>query len=83
MSYVPIQAIGNGAVARSRFRVMYEATYYRGQAQRARRLARSINHSEVERQLERMARDFDDIAEDLELGAIEIRHAELMPQRQR
>ena len=62
---------------------MYEAAYYRGQAQRARRLARSISHSEVERPLELMARDFDDIVEDLESGAIEIRHAELMPQRQR
>jgi len=28
-----------------------------------------------------MARDYDDIAEDLECGAIEMRHPELMPQR--
>jgi hypothetical protein len=28
-----------------------------------------------------MARDYDDIAEDLERGVIEIRHPELMPQR--
>jgi hypothetical protein len=31
--------------------------------------------------LHRVAQDYDDIAEDLEGGAIEIRHPELMPQR--
>jgi hypothetical protein len=29
-----------------------------------------------------MARDFEEIADDLERGAIEIRHSELMPQMQ-
>jgi hypothetical protein len=32
------------------------------------------------RQLLRMARDFDDIVTDLENGAIDVRHPELMPQ---
>jgi hypothetical protein len=31
--------------------------------------------------LHQVARDYDDIAEDLECGAIDIRHPELMPQR--
>jgi hypothetical protein len=30
--------------------------------------------------LQQMARDYDEIVEDLERGAIEIRHPELMPQ---
>ena len=33
--------------------------------------------------LSQIARDYDDIAEDLETGAVRIRHAELMPQRRR
>jgi hypothetical protein len=33
--------------------------------------------------LHRVAHDYDDIAEDLEGGAIEVRHPELMPQRRR
>lgn len=62
---------------------MYDATYYRSHADRARRLARAIANGEVQNQLERMAQDYDDIAIDLENGAIEIRHAELMPQNNR
>jgi hypothetical protein len=31
----------------------------------------------------RMAQDYTDIAEDLETGAVEIRHPELMPQNPR
>jgi hypothetical protein len=58
---------------------MQDAPYYRDQADRARRLARGMR-DDVEEMLLRVARDFDDIAEDLERGAIEIRHPELMPQ---
>ncbi|MBO0735512.1 MAG: hypothetical protein J2P48_02930 [Alphaproteobacteria bacterium] len=36
--------------------------------------------SAIEDALCRMAEDFDDIAHDLETGAVEIRHPELMPQ---
>jgi hypothetical protein len=60
---------------------MEHAAYYREQAGRARRLARGINHPEVTEQLLRMARDYDELAEDLERGAVEIRHPELLPQR--
>ncbi len=63
------------------FNRMRDAGYYRGQAARARRLARQMR-SDVAEQLEGLARDYDDIASDLERGAIEIRHPELMPQLQ-
>lgn len=59
---------------------MYPAQYYRGQAQRARRLADHVTGGAYDT-LRRLAQDFDDIAEDLEIGAGEIRHPELLPQR--
>jgi hypothetical protein len=62
---------------------MYDASYYREQDERALRLARGTNDSETQEALERVARDYEDIAEDLESGAIEIRHPELMPQTRR
>ena len=62
---------------------MYDASYYRVQAERALRLARATTDSETQETLERMARDYKDIAEDLESGAIEIRHPDLMPQSRR
>jgi hypothetical protein len=62
---------------------MHEAWYYRDQAERLRRMARDTNNDQVSRELERLAIDFDDIAEDLELGAIEIIRPDLLPQRKR
>jgi hypothetical protein len=61
---------------------MQDASYYRREAGRARRLARSITNRETEAMLIRMAEDYEDIAVDLETGAVEIRHPDLMPQRQ-
>ncbi len=60
---------------------MQSASYYRQEAARARRLARTINHPEAHEALERMSRDYDDIAEDLDRGAIEITHPSRLPQR--
>ena len=60
---------------------MREIHYYRDQAARAPRLARAINHPEVRDALLAMAKDDEQIAEDLELGAIEVRHPELAPQQ--
>ena len=57
---------------------MHKASYYRGQAMRARRLARSATDGEIVALLSRMGQDYDELAEDLEIGAIEIRHPELM-----
>ena len=62
---------------------MYEPSYYREQAERARRLADHVNDREAAVALSRAARDFEDIAEDLESGAIEVRHPDLMPQNRR
>ena len=60
---------------------MHDAAYYREQAERARRLAKYAD-GDMQTALESAARDFDDIAEDLESGAIEIRHPD-MPQNRR
>lgn len=60
-----------------------DAGYYRQQAVRARRLAAAVANREMQEQLGRIAEDYDDIAADLERGAIEIRHPELMPQHRR
>lgn len=61
---------------------MQEPSYYRQQAERARRLARSSTRGDIEEQLLRMAQEYEELAEDLDSGAIEIRHPELLPQRQ-
>ena len=58
---------------------MQDASYYREQAERARRLARVTTARAIEESLARTAKDYSDIADDLESGAIEIRHPELMP----
>jgi hypothetical protein len=62
---------------------MKDAKYYRQQADHARRLAGMLHQRDVREMLEQTARDYDDIAEDLEMGAVEIRHPELMPQNRR
>ena len=62
---------------------MQDASYYRAQAERVRRLLRWIYSPEVEAQLRRIAQDYDEMAEDLEAHAIEIRHPELKPPRRR
>lgn len=62
---------------------MMDAVYYREQAARAQRLADAIGDREMREQLARIAADYDEIATDLEQGAIEIRHPELMPQLRR
>lgn len=61
---------------------MQDAVYYRTQAARARRMARG-QRRDIETNLLQIAIDYDQIAEDLENGAVEIRHPELMPQNRR
>ncbi len=56
---------------------------FRGMAQRARRLAGMAHQPKVREILQRAARDFEEIAEDVEVGAVEIRHRELMLQTRR
>jgi hypothetical protein len=60
---------------------MHSAEYYRRQAARARRMADLVHQPEFEEMLRTAAQDYEDIAEDIDLGAIEIRHPELLPQR--
>jgi hypothetical protein len=62
---------------------MQKAAFYREQAERARRLARPITNGEAERLLLGMAQEYEDLATDLETGAVEIRHPELLSGRQR
>ena len=62
---------------------MQQPQHYRSQAQTAQRLAEQINNAEAAASLLKMAQDYQDIAEDLENGAVEIRHAERMPQNKR
>ena len=62
---------------------MHPPAYYREQADHARRLAGLAHQSEMIETLERMAEDFEDIACDLETGAIDVRHPELLPQLRR
>jgi hypothetical protein len=62
---------------------MHAAEYYREQAQRARRLAEAVHQSDLRKILRSAAHDFDEIADDLDGGAVEIRHPELMLARGR
>jgi hypothetical protein len=59
---------------------MHDPSYYRDQAERARRLAMEPTDSETKERLRELARDYLEIAEDLERGTAEIRHPELLPQ---
>jgi hypothetical protein len=57
---------------------MRSPSYYRDQAERARRLARSVTDRERAKGiLSQVAQEYDELAEDLEGGAGEIRHPEL------
>jgi hypothetical protein len=55
-------------------------SYYILQAQKAERLALLLTDDRARDDLLKMARDYRDIVEDMENGAIEIRHPERMPQ---
>ena len=61
---------------------MHPASYYRERADHARGVALRMYELDIVEMLREMARDDDDIAKDLECGAIEMHHPELMPQRQ-
>jgi hypothetical protein len=62
------------------FVVMDRASDYRKQANHARQLAEATWQDNLEEMLHRLARDFDEIAEDIEAGATELRHPELLRQ---
>jgi len=50
---------------------MQSAKYYRDNAAKARRLLAGITPGKTSEMLEKLARDYDDIAADLERGAID------------
>jgi hypothetical protein len=62
---------------------MHPPSYYRQQAEHARRMARLMHQRDLNETLERMAQDFEDVAYDLETGAVDVRHPELLPQLRR
>jgi hypothetical protein len=62
---------------------MMKPGYYREQASLARRLARGIGNVELIRHLDAMARDFDELADDIDDGAIGVRHPERLSPKQR
>ena len=62
---------------------MSSAQYYRNQAAIARRLATRVTDEGAAEILRQAAKDYEEIAEDLESGADEIRHPDLTPQNRR
>src|SRR5438552_2648770 len=59
-----------------------DISYYRRQAKRAKRLSDGTTDQEMQEALASAAQDFADIADDLERGAVEVRHPELVTQSQ-
>ena len=57
---------------------MDSASDYRKQADHARQLAEATWQHNLEEMLYRLAQDFDEIAEDIEVGATGVRHPELL-----
>ena len=57
---------------------MDRAAHFRRQANHARQLADATHKGDVEDLLRRLAKGYDEVAHDIETGANEIRHAELL-----
>jgi hypothetical protein len=53
---------------------MHSAEHYRRQAERARQIAEITHQPDIQAMLRTAAQDYDDIAEDIDSRAIEIRH---------
>jgi hypothetical protein len=62
---------------------MADVSYYRERASHLRRLAEMTWQDDLEASLRRLAQEYDETAEDLEAGASEIRHVELLRKDQR
>ena len=58
---------------------MDRASHYRHEADHARRLAEVTWQPDLDDMLRRLAQGFDETAEDIEAGATEMRHPELLP----
>jgi len=57
---------------------MADVSYYRERANHLRRLAEMTWQGDLEVSLRRLAQEYDETAEDLEAGATEIRHPDLL-----
>jgi hypothetical protein len=57
---------------------MHREAYYREIAARVRRVAEHAYQQEVIDVLVRLAQDYDEVADDLRDGAVNVRHTELM-----
>ncbi len=60
------------------FVAMDRVSHYRELADHARHLAEATWQDDLEEMLRRLARDFDETAEDVEAGATEVRHPEVL-----
>jgi hypothetical protein len=60
------------------FEGMDGASYYRERADHLRRLAEMTSQRDLKGVVRNLAQDYDETAEDLEAGAIEVRHPELL-----
>ena len=60
------------------FEGMDRAAHFRRQADHARQLADATCQLDLEDLLRRLAKDYDEVADDIEMGATDIRHAELL-----
>jgi hypothetical protein len=60
---------------------MEEASYYREQVIRVRRLALESRQADIRQALELLARQYRDVAEDIERSAAVVRHPDLRRQR--
>lgn len=58
---------------------MKPASFYRTQAERARRVANAVPEPQIRTNFWQLAQDFEEIAEDLERGTTKLRHPELLP----
>ena len=56
---------------------MHRARHYRELADHARQLAQATWQDDLENTLRCVAREFDEIADDIEAGATEVRHPDL------
>ena len=55
------------------------SAHYRDQANHARQLADATWQLDLEDFLRRLAKDYDETAQDIEAGVTEVRHSELLP----
>jgi hypothetical protein len=69
------------SVVRAGLRDIKDAAYFRRRAERTRGLLRMILQLDVRKRLSDLARDYDELADDLEEGTDAVRHLELLPQR--